>query len=78
MRLCVGESEESLGFLSDLRCLWPGVDRQERGVVYRRAELVFGDIEQEMPVTGLAVRLITDEEDVVRLGTFCEGLEPGG
>jgi len=45
VRLRVGESEESQGFLSGLRCLRPGVDRPERGVIYRRAELVFGDLE---------------------------------
>ena len=55
MRLRVGESEEKQSFLPDLRRLRPGADRQERGVVYRRAELVFSDIEQEMPVAGFGV-----------------------
>ena len=62
-----GSSEErwlvSLVFLTGLQGAWG----QKRRVVDRRAELVFGDIEQEMPVAGLVVRLVADEQDVVSL-----------
>jgi len=43
-----------------------------------RPKLLSRDLEENVAVARLVVRLVADKEDVVCLGAFRESLEPGG